>query len=106
VGPGFSPSTETYTLIANTSAYAGSATVTLYFEDGTTAAKTFALPANSRFNVAVAAEFPAAAGKPFGAIVESTGGTPAQIVVERAICSNSGGIVWAAGSNSLATRLQ
>ena len=34
--------TETYLLIANTSATAGSATVTLYFEDGTTTAKTYA----------------------------------------------------------------
>ena len=32
-------STETYLLIANTSAFAGSATVTLYFEDGTSTAK-------------------------------------------------------------------
>jgi hypothetical protein len=38
-------------------------------------------------------------------IVESTGGTPAQIVVERAMYSNSAGVIWAAGSNSLATRL-
>ena len=35
--------TETYVLIANTSPFAGSATVTLLFEDGTTAAKLFPL---------------------------------------------------------------
>jgi hypothetical protein len=98
--------TETYILLANTSAFDGAADVTLYFEDGTTATKSFSLSANSRRNVAVAAEFPTAAGKRFGAIIVSTGGTPAQVVVERAMYSNSGGTVWAAGSNSLATRLQ
>ncbi len=30
---------------------------------------------------------------------------PAQIVVERAMYSNSGGVHWAAGTNALATRL-
>lgn len=96
---------ETYILIANTSAFAGSAKVTLLFEDGTTSEQTFALNPNSRFNVAVASTFPAAAGKRFGAIVESGGTTPAQIVVERAMYSNAGGVIWAAGSNALATRL-
>ena len=44
---------ETYLLIANTSAFAGSATVTLLFEDGTSPAKTYPLPPSSRTNVAV-----------------------------------------------------
>jgi hypothetical protein len=39
-------------------------------------------------------------------MVESVGPTPAQIVVERAIYENAGGVRWAAGSNALATRLQ
>jgi hypothetical protein len=81
-------------------------TVTLAYEDGGTEAKTFSVAGNSRFNVAVAVEFPNAAGRRFGAIVESTGGTPAQIVVERAMYSNAGGVVWAAGTNALATKLQ
>ena len=41
-------SAETYILIANTSATAGSARVTLYFEDGTSASRTFALLPRSR----------------------------------------------------------
>ena len=98
--------TETYVLIANTSPFAGSATVTLLFEDGTTAARAFDLKANSRLNVNVGVEFAAANGRRFGAIIESTGGTPAQIVVERAMYSNSGATVWAAGTNAVATRLQ
>jgi uncharacterized repeat protein (TIGR01451 family) len=98
--------TETYILIANTSHFAGSATVTLLFEDGTTTAESFTLPANSRVNVAVAVDIPEANGRRFGAIVESTGGPPAQIVVERAMYSNSGETIWAAGTNAVATRLQ
>ena len=97
---------ETYILIANTSAFAASVRVTLLFVDGTTAFRTYSLTPRSRFNVAVAPEFPEASGKQFGAIVESLGSTPAQIVVERAMYSNADGVVWAAGTNALATLLQ
>jgi hypothetical protein len=97
---------ETYILVANTSSFAGQARVTLFFEDGTTMERTFALVANSRTNVQVSLEFLAAQGRRFGALVESLGSVPAQIVVERAMYSNAGGVVWAAGTNVLATRLQ
>jgi hypothetical protein len=98
--------TQTYILIANTSTSAGAAKVTIVFEDGTTSERIFALSPSSRFNVAVAVEFPEAAGRRFGAIVESLGAPAAEIVVERAMYSNANGIVWAAGTNALATRLQ
>jgi hypothetical protein len=98
--------TQTYILIANTSSFAGSARVTLLFEDGTTAEKTFNLAANSRTNVDTGTEFPAAVGKRYGALVESLGSTPAALVVERAMYSDAGGVVWAAGTNALATKLQ
>jgi hypothetical protein len=94
---------ETYILIANTSAFAGNARVRLYFEDGTAAERTLALPARSRTNVGVSVEFPASAGRLFGAVVESLGATPAQIVVERAMYTSPGGVTWAAGTNALAT---
>ena len=98
---------ETYLLIANTSAFAGSATVTLMFDNGTSMAKTYALPPSSRTNVAVGPEFGAAVtGRRFGAVIESTGDTPAQIVVERAMYSSAGGVGFAAGTNALATKLQ
>jgi hypothetical protein len=98
---------ETYLLIANTSATAGSATVTLYFEDGTSAARTYDLLPRSRTNVAVAADFGAAVTDTrFGAMVESTGNTPAQIVVERAMYSDASGVRWAAGTNAQATKLR
>jgi uncharacterized repeat protein (TIGR01451 family) len=97
---------ETYVLIANTSAASGSARVTLHFEDGTKTERTYGLAANSRTNVPVGQDFPEAAGKKFGVVVESLGTTPAQIVVERAMYSSAAGAVWAAGSNALGTRLQ
>jgi hypothetical protein len=92
---------ETYVLVANPSASAADVQVTLLFEDATTAVRTFTVPAHSRFNVSVAAEFREAAGRRFGALVESLGETPAPLVVERAMYSSAGGVVWAAGTNAL-----
>ena len=97
---------DTYLLVANTSETAAGVRVTLLFEDGTTLARDFTVAARSRFNVSVANEFPFASGRRFGALVESAGEQPAQIVVERAMYSNAGGVAWAAGANALATRLQ
>jgi hypothetical protein len=94
---------ETYILIANTSAAQGEARVRLHFDDGTSAERLFALAPRSRTNVNVSVEFPAAAGRRFGAIVESLGTVPAQIVVERAMYTSPGGVTWAAGTNALAT---
>jgi hypothetical protein len=97
---------QTYILIANTSTFAGTARVTLLFEDSTTAEQTFSLPASSRLTVNVQDSFPSAAGKRYGSVVDSLGATPAALVVERAMYSNSNGVVWAAGTNALATKLQ
>jgi len=99
-------SAETYILIANTSAFAGSARVRLHFEDGAAQEQTFALPARSRTTVGVSAQFPGVNNRRFGAIVESLGGVPAQIVVERAMYTSPGGVTWAAGTNALATLIQ
>ena len=96
---------QTYILIANTSAFAGSARVTLLFEDGTTAQRTYNLAANSRLTVSTQVDFPATADKRYGALIESLGATPAELVVERAMYSNADGVIWAAGTNALATKL-
>jgi hypothetical protein len=98
---------ETYILVANTSATPADVRVTLWFEDGTSAEQAYAgIPARSRFNVPVGGFFPQAAGRRFGAVVESVGATPAQIVVERAMYWDALGQRWAAGTNALATRLR
>jgi hypothetical protein len=98
--------TETYILVANTSPFAGTARVTLVIEGGGTQVVTVPLPANSRTNVPVIESwFPGITAKRFGALIESLGGTPAQIVVERAMYSDANGVHWAAGSGSMATLL-
>ena len=99
-------SLQTFVLVANTSATAGQARVTIYFEDGTSAQSTINLLASSRTNVSIADTFPSSNGRRFGVIVESLGGTPAQLVVERAMYSNAGGVTWSAGTAAVATRLQ
>ena len=97
----------TYILVANTSDFAGSARVTLLFEDGTTAQRVVTLRPKSRINVPVdVANFPNSANRRYGAVIESLGATPAQIVVERAQYWNANGVAWAAGTNALATKLQ
>ena len=79
----------------------------MFVEGGGTAVRTFTVPASSRFNVDVATVFGSTvANARMGALVESLGATPAPIVVERAIYSNAGGRVWAAGTNALATKIQ
>ena len=99
-------STDTFILVANVSPSDAQVRVTLLFEDGGEVTRLFPVVAQSRFNVWVAVEFPTSAGRRFGAIVESVGPSPAQLVVERAMYANAGNEVWAAGSNALATKLQ
>ena len=102
---------ETYLTVANTSAFAGLAKVTLLFEDGAAPVETTVpLAANSRTNVYppadFAAAFPAGSHRRFAAIVESIGATPAQVVVERPMYWNANGVTWAAGTNAPGTRVR
>jgi hypothetical protein len=53
----------------------------------------------------VATEFPAAVGRRFGALIESFGASPVPLVVERAMYTSAGGVLWSGGTNALATRL-
>ncbi len=101
--------TDTYVLIANTSASAGTIRATVLFEDGSAPiTRDYAIGASTRFNIAPAADefFPETRGKRFGMLIESIGPTPVQIVVERAMYADAGGVHWAAGTNALATKLQ
>jgi hypothetical protein len=95
--------TQTYFLIANTGTQTATVRVTLLLDGAANVSKTFTVPANSRFNVPVGSEFPAAVGRGFGAVIESIDATPVPIVVERAMYSDAGGIVWAAGTDALGT---
>lgn len=103
---GGSNGAETYILIANTSPATGLARVSVFFENGETPLeKMISLPAESRVNVAVGVEFPATQGRRFGAVVESLGDAPAQVVVERAMYADAPGVPWASGSDALASPL-
>ena len=66
-----------------------------------------ALRAKSRINVSIdMANFPTAANRRYGAVVESLGATAAQIVVERAQDRSERGQLGGKGTNALATKLQ
>ena len=97
---------DTYVLIANTSPFDGLARVTLSFEDdGARATLDYPVAARSRVNVPVRDAFPQAMGRRFATLVESQGAVPAQLVVERAMYSDSVRERWAAGTNALGTPL-
>lgn len=96
---------QTYLTIGNTSAAEGTVRVTLMFEDGTHAERAFGVAANSRFNVDIGAEFPAANNRRFGAVIESLGTPAAELVVERATYSDAVSTRWAAGAAARATLL-
>jgi glucose/arabinose dehydrogenase len=100
---------QTYVLIANTSAFAGTARVTVLREGQLPLTLGIPLAPNSRTNVPIGATsaFEPAINARFGVVIESLGATPAQIVVERATYSNdASGTVWSAGGAALATKLQ
>jgi hypothetical protein len=96
----------TYVLLANTSATDGQVKVSVFYEDqGPSQVATYTVPARSRFNVDMAGNFPLTEGRRFSVLIEGQGATPPQLVVERAMYSNAGSTVWAAGTNALATPL-
>jgi hypothetical protein len=103
---------NTFVLIANTSSFQGSVRVTVLREGATPLVKILDVLPDSRQNVNIAdyPEFAPVANSRFGVLIESLGDSPsttAQIVVERATYSNdANGTVWAAGSNSLASKIQ
>jgi hypothetical protein len=96
--------TQTYILVANTSASEAALRVTVLLESGIPLVRTYTVPGNSRFNVPVGDHFLLPPGTRFSAVVETTNAVP--IVVERAMYWNADGVIWAAGSNLLATKLQ
>ena len=112
---GHSTQTDTYILVANTSNQAGSAKVTLFFDDGTAPVEgTMNLAPNSRTTIDVANDplfgttftgLPPQTSKRFGALIESLD-FGVSIVVERAMYTTVDGVTWAAGTDALGTRLR
>jgi hypothetical protein len=96
---------DTYILIVNPTIDDGSARITLVFEDGTsTTPLVVPVPANRRANVSVATQIPAANGRRFSILVESAGGEPVPLIVERSTYTSPGSL-WRAGSNEGGTPL-
>ncbi len=97
---------DTYVLVANTAQAAGSARVSVFFEDGTTESKTIALEPRSRTTLHMGTQFPSTAGRRFATLVESLGIDPVPIVAERAMYWSANGIAWAAGTAALGAPLR
>lgn len=100
-GPG---EATTYVLVANTATTAQKVDFTLLTESGLTRTVRDTVTANGRYSMDVAGTFPEARGTRFSVLVESVSGT-APLVVERASYSSTPSTPWAAGTNSVATRL-
>lgn len=95
---------QTYILIANPGTLAADITATFLRADGTTIVKTFTVAPTSRFNIAInglGGSVPELADESFGTIIDAT----QPIIVERSLYTDAGGVTWAAGTNTTATRL-
>jgi DNA-binding beta-propeller fold protein YncE len=107
---------QTYLLVANTSPFPGRVRLTALDEGGTNPWTEIEVPPNSRTTVwtggtTIGPDTPFGgllAGQRFGALVESlpTSEGTASLVVERATYSDAGGIHWAAGTGSVATKIR
>jgi autotransporter-associated beta strand protein/YVTN family beta-propeller protein len=95
---------QTYILIANPGGTPADITATFLRTDGTTIVKTFTVQPTSRFTIAVngpGSHVPELSNESFGTTIAST----QPVVVERALYTDAGGVMWAAGTNATATRL-
>lgn len=100
--------TETFVLVANTSDHEANVHATHLFDDGMAVITFLRLAPRSRGNMPVPIVNNGGRPMRYGVVVESHDigdGRVAQIVVERATYRNANGVQWAAGANSLATRL-
>jgi autotransporter-associated beta strand protein len=97
---------QTYILIANPNDAATDVTLTFLREGKPSFMKTFNVPATSRFNVTTGpgSMVSELQDENFGVRVDAFLVTT-KIVVERAMYSNAGGVVWSAGTNATGTRL-
>lgn len=93
---------ETYVLLANVGPTVLSIDVQVVFDDATPPiTRRYALPGNSRTNINIGQDFPAARGHRLGVIVRTVGSPPPSLVAERATYWDAAGERWAAGTNAL-----
>jgi hypothetical protein len=99
------PGPDTTPAFANTAATDGYVRMTAVLEHGQSTSLGFNIRANSRFTVDIGQALQLS-GEHFAVIAESIAEgsfTVVPIVVERAMYWDAGGVVWAAGTNVLAT---
>ena len=94
---------RSYVLVANTSPFDGTARVTLIRDTAAPMVREVALRANSRTTIEVGAVFPVEGFT--SVLVESTGATPAELVVERATYWKVGSLLFGGGVDSVAAKL-
>jgi hypothetical protein len=93
---------QTFILLANTGTSKAQVSITYLRADGAAPiTRTYTVPPTSRYTVFVNEAVPELVNEAFGARIESS----LPIVVERALYSDSNGVVWAAGTNATGTRL-
>jgi hypothetical protein len=97
---------QTYVLIANPSAAPATVLVSYSSENAGGSTQQLTIPPASRRTVAMRTLFPTLNGQRFATRVTSTGAAPVPIVVERSMFWTVNGVVWAAGTNALATPLR
>jgi uncharacterized protein (DUF1800 family) len=102
---GLADKSDTYVLIANTSAFAADAKITVYFEDGGAETKNVKIGANNRATFYMRELFPTSMNRRFATTVEGLGSPAPQLVVERSMYSDAEGKHWAAGTAALGTPL-
>jgi hypothetical protein len=95
---------HTYILLGNPGGTDSHVRVTFLRTSGATITKNYNVTANSRFNVDVNGMVPELVNEEFGAVIEVIDGSP--IIVERSLYNSSGGVLFAAGTNTTAVRLQ
>ena len=96
------PDTQTFVLLANTDNRPGQAELRIMSPSGFNASlrRVVDLPANSRTTVSLEGMPPR-----YGVLVTSSGPSPVELVVEPAVYRSYGGVLWASGSNAVATPL-
>jgi len=96
---------DTFVLMVNPTVDDATARVRLVFDDGTSSTPLVVpVPAQRRANVSVATQIPSSNGRRFSILVESVGGEPVPLVVERSTYTSPGSL-WRAGSNEVGTPL-
>jgi hypothetical protein len=93
---------QTYVLVANTAATAGSVQITVLADNGTSATHTLPIPAFGRITVDVGTSF-SLTDTHFSAFIDSVGPSPVPLVVEYSRYGSGDGRVWSAGGTTLGT---